>query len=374
MSLTTTSKAFRKGIKVVGVFALVYYVAILFVIPRTRDLILDLFVDRNPPTPKFGILDPLKFEPKEISNKNPKIILNTKDGRLPAGLPKKMPVYRIKPAQYSYLSGKTAQEDADKLGFKAEELISDLKGRDYQWQSLVSGGQLTINTETKAINLFTDIAPYPTEFKRGKITNESAKAWSTDILKSLNRYNEKLYKPENYKVILGQIIGNGITETKVPVEAQFSVVNLYPKIGEYSIFGPNPDNGTVTIMVRPPEGRSPFNYPVILGNFWDIDTNGDSTYPVISVTEAWKQVSSGQGVIANAMYKNDNPFNPRSTINVDRILIRSIYLAYYLTNDYQRYLQPIYVFEGSFITNGSDGGKITLYYPAITANYTRNAQ
>jgi hypothetical protein len=374
MSLTTTSRTFRKGIKILGVVALVYYVAILFVIPRTRDLLLDLFVDRNPPTPKFGILDPLNFDPTEINSKNVKIVLDTKDGRLPAGMPKKMPVFRVKAAQYSYLSGKNAQEDADKLGFKPEELVSDLKGREYQWRSLESDGELTINTETRAISLFTDMARFPAEYKRGKITAEASRNHAVDILKNIGRFNEKLYKPENTTVYLGQIIGSSLNETKVQTEAQFGMVHFFPKIGQHVIYGPDPQTGIIVVGVRSPAGKSPFNYPLMVGSFWDVDPTEDSTYSIITVKEAWDQVSAGKGVIASATYKNDNPFNPRSTINMDRILIRNIYIAYYMTPEYQRYLQPIYVFEGSFVTSGSDGGKIYIYYPAITSNFTRQVK
>jgi hypothetical protein len=374
MSLTTTSKSVKKGMKFLGLFAVVYYIAILFVIPRTKDFLLELFVDRNPPTPKFGILDPLKFQPKEIATANPKIILDTKDGRLPAGFPKKLPVYRIKPAQYSYLSGKNAQSDAEKLGFKPEELVSDLKGRDYQWRSLVTGGELTINTETRAISLYTDIAPFADKFKRGAMTYDIAKSYAREALTALNRFNDKLYKLENFKVNLGQIVGNGISETTVPVEAQFGVVNLFPKIGTYPVLGPDAQQGIIVVMVRQPGEIPALNVPLLSGSFWDVDTADDSTYPIISLAEAWKQVSAGNGVISSAIYKNDNPFNPRASIRMDRILVRNIYFAYYLTPEYQRYLQPIYVFEGTFITNGSEGGKVFIYYPAVTANFTRNAK
>ena len=161
MSLTKTSKSFKIGVKILGIVVAVYYIAILFIIPTTREFILNLLVDRNPPNPKYGKMEALKFVPADVliaGDKLPAVVLDTKDGRLPAGLPRKMTIYKFKGVQYSYLAGKGSQADADKLGFSEAELISDLKGKEYSWRSLVSGGVLYINTETKALLIGTDLS------------------------------------------------------------------------------------------------------------------------------------------------------------------------------------------------------------------------
>ncbi len=373
MSLTKTSRAFRRGIKIVGAFAVVYYIAILIVIPNTKEFFLNLFVDRNPPNPKYGPMDQLTFEPVLFNTQvTPEIELATKDGRLPAGLPRKMPVYRVKPPQYSYLAGKNAQEDADKLGFKQEELISDLKGREYQWRSLNSGGYLTINTETRSITLLTDLYGRNDQFQSGTITVETAKSYAINLLKDLNRYNEKLYRREDMKVFLGQIIGSTMVETKVNSEAQFALVYLYGKVGEYPIMPPNAIKGLIGMVLRNPNNNvSPFNNPLMEGHFWDIEQQEDASYPIITVNDAWKQVVAGKGVITSAVNKNENPFNIRDNLTLSNILVNKIYLAYYMTPQYQKYMQPIYVFEGNFVTQGTEGGAVFIYYPAITAVHTK---
>ncbi|HAZ29270.1 TPA: hypothetical protein DCY43_00750, partial [candidate division WWE3 bacterium] len=74
-------------------------------------------------------------------------------------------------------------------------------------------------------------------------------------------------------------------------------------------------------------------------------------------------------VLSGILPKDGNPFESYVPIRVDKILINKIYLAYYDSPKLQKYLQPIYVFEGNYTTVGSSAGQITLYYPAISGDY-----
>ena len=77
-------------------------------------------------------------------------------------------------------------------------------------------------------------------------------------------------------------------------------------------------------------------------------------------------------MISSVRPRNFNPFDDISPPTVERILVNKIYLAYYETPDFQKFLQPIYVFEGKYTNGGDDdGGDIVLYYPALTAEFTR---
>lgn len=356
----------------------VYYIAILFVIPATREFLLNLFVDRNPPNPKYGKMEALKFAPAEISTpdgKLPPVVLDTKTGRLPAGLPKKMVVYKFKGIQYSYLAGQGSQFDADKLGFSESELISDLKGKEYSWRSLVSGGVLYINTETKAITIDTDLYGKGNQFARASINQDAAKTAAVEILRRLGRYDDSIYKSEYHKVALGQFIGNQIIETKATADAEIAKVDLFGKIRDYPILGPDARKGLIWMVLKNPGNQasqvSPYNYPILEGTFWDLTDENDASYPIVTVQEAWKRILAGKGVVSSVRPRNFNPFDSIASPPVERILINSVYLAYYETPEFQKFLQPIYVFEGKYTMGGSDGGDIVLYYPALTAEFTR---
>lgn len=371
MSLTKTARNFRVIVKLVAAVMFLYYVAILAVIPATRDFFLNLLVDRNPPIPRYGLLDPLVFNPADTKGKPPTIVLDTTNGRLPAGMPRKMTVYTFKGSQYSYLAGKDAQDDATTLGFSEAELVSNLKGRTYQWRSLVSGGVLIIDTETRSILLGTDLYGKSSEYVPGSIDVPSAKTYAVDLLTNLNRYNSTLYKPENFKVSLGQFSLSTITQTKVASDAQVARVDIFGQIDKTPILGPDATKGIAWLILRnPTRQKSPYNYPFIEGYFWDLTSDKDASYPIISVQEAWSQVLAGKGIISSVTPKNYNPFVQKQPVAMERVLINKIYLAYYETPAFQRFLQPIYVFEGNYINTGTEGGYIVYYYPAVTAQYT----
>ena len=376
MSLTKTAHRFKKGAKILLIVVSVYYLMILIIIPKTRDFILDLLVDRNPPNPAFGILDPLKFYPTPISDPQPIYVLNTKNGRLPAGMPKKMNVFKFKGIQYSYLSGKGSQTDATLLGFKESELVSDLKGEEFKWQSLESGGILTINTKTQALHLETDMYGKAAEYVKGNINNKIAIDKSIEILRNLNRIDDFYLRVEPI-VTLAVFSGNSLYPTKVGTDAQLARVDLFRKIKDVPVYGPDPKVGLLSVILRNPiegtHGSSPYNYPVVDIRYWAIDEGKtDASYPIITVKEAWQNVSQGKGIVANVTPKNSNRFVLVDKVRLERVLISDIYLAFYETPEFQRYLQPIWVFSGKYTTTGTEGGEVTIYYPALTTEYTRH--
>lgn len=120
-------------------------------------------------------------------------------------------------------------------------------------------------------------------------------------------------------------------------------------IGDMKIFTPNPDVASVDIIYS----GSTDNKKRILElayTYWPIDQTTSATYGLITSSQAWQELQSGQGYIAR---------QPTSgTIAV----VRNIYLAYYDSYDPQTYLQPIFVFEGD---NGFLG-----YVPAVAAPWT----
>lgn len=374
MSLTTTSKKFKKWSKVVLVVAGIYYVLILVVIPGATEFILNLFVDRNPANPIYGVLDPLSFNGLEYRGIAPRFVLDTKNGRLPAGLPRKMNVYKFKGVQFSYLAGQNAQTDAEKFGFSEAELISNLKDKVYSWRSLLTGGILSINTETRVISLYTDLYGKADQFPKGTLDTEGVKGFIQDQLRNINRLNTEKFKPENMKVTFGVFSGGYLVETRTPSDAQIARIDLYGSVGDYMIYGPNPRKGLISSVLRNPiRGglQSPLNFPYFDYSSWDIITEDPASYPIINVAEAWKQVSSGNGVLVSVFPKNSNPFDTQPIPLMEKVFINDITLAYYETVDFQKYLQPIWVFTGTYTTVGTQGGDVVYYYPALTAEYTR---
>lgn len=162
-----------------------------------------------------------------------------------------------------------------------------------------------------------------------------------------------------------------LVETREPTEAQVGMVDFFRSVSSVPIYGPDPKKGLLHIMVGFPQKSFTLKNPFVEAYFWEIDPNANASYPIITVEEAWKAITEDKGVISSVIPKNSNPFLPYSPVRVETILIDNIYLAYYETPKWQQFLQPIYVFEGKYTTEGTEGGYITIYFPAITKDYVK---
>lgn len=372
MNLTKVSAMLRKYLKWVFVVVGGYYLLILLIIPGGTATIKAIFVKKEPPVVTYGLLDQLEFVEKRIGNTTPEYMLNTKNGKLPIDFPLQLPIYKFKPIQYSYLAGKNAITDAKRLGFEDKDLSSDLKGSVYSWRNSLSKSTLSIDLETRRLNLSTDLTGAGDNYDPGSMNTQSATSRASQILEDIFRFDD-LYSSGTQQVTLGSFQGNKIYETTdANRDAQLARVDYYRTINTYPIFGPDPSEGLLRVLVgNTGYGEEPLKNPVVIANYWEIIPETKSKYPIISVSEAWNAVKNAKGIISRVFQKGSNPFDNYVPVEIEKILIDNIYLAYYETPKYQSYLQPIYVFSGNYTTRGSPGGDITIYFPAVSGQYTK---
>lgn len=372
MNLTKVSAVLKKASKWVFLVIGVYYLAILIIIPGGRSAIKVLFTKREPPVTTYGLLDQLEFVEKRIGKTTPEYVLNTKNGRLPTDLPAQLPIYKFKPIQYSYLAGKNAIGDAAMLGFEDKDLSSDLKGSAYVWRNSLTKSTLSIELETRKLNLITDLTESGSFYTVGNINSQGAPTQASQILANIYRFDDS-YAKGTQNVTLGSFQGNKIYETTdADRDAQLARVDYYRTIDNYPIFGPDPSEGLIRVLVgNSTQVKSPLKNPIMNISYWEIIPQTDSKYPIISVSEAWAAIKNGKGIISRVFQRGSNPFDSYVPIEVEKILIDNIYLGYYETPKYQTYLQPVYIFSGNYTTRGSPGGDITIYFPAVSGQYTK---
>ncbi len=99
-----------------------------------------------------------------------------------------------------------------------------------------------------------------------------------------------------------------------------------------------------------------------LSGFWDIPSvaivfGGTLaalmiSYPLKSIDSAWETLKKGDGYIASAEQ------------DLQAVVVRRIYLAYFDAEEAQQFLQPIYVFAGD--------NSFLAYVPAISDNVTKS--
>jgi len=375
MNLTRVSLLVKKVFKYIAIVVSAYYIVVLVLFPGSVKIIRSLLYRSDPPNVLFGVLDPLEFIEKPIDKTQLEYVLNTKNGKLPQNIPSKAKVYKFKPQQYSYLAGNNAIDDAKKLGFTEKDLVSDLKGNIYRWRNPSTGSTLNIDIGNRTLNLSTNLNSRSMDFTPGLINQESAIEIAKKTLSSINRFNDPLYKSGEQTVKLGYFVGNKIYETTNFKEAQIALVDFYRSVDEYNILGPDPSKGLLRIYVRnPSHDPNPMNTPIMDIYYWEIVTPTEAEYPIIPVKDAWEAVKNGRGVITKVVPRGSNPFEPYTSAVVEKILIDNIYLAYYETPKFQTYMQPIYVFSGTYTTRGTSGGDIAIYFPAVSGEYTKQIQ
>jgi len=379
MNLTKVSKNFKIGVFYLGGFIFFYYVLILVLIPTGTAIIKALIPEKNPPTLTYGILPPLEFTTKTITG-TPKYELNTQTGKLPTKLPTKMKVYKFKPLGFSYNAGKSAQENAAYIGFSDADLITDLKGKTYKWRSLKTGGILEIQIDTRAMSMNTTLLGKSSMYTTGEVTEKEALKEVTNLLERTTRIDD-LYLAGKNTIYKGKYVGNKLVQTEDPKDTQIYKVDFFRSVDGYKVIGPDPKEGLLQVYFGkevPLENTygkvdiTPGTFPIMNVNYNEIDPISNATYPVITVSQAWEAIKGGKGIVANVTPKGSNPFVGYETTTVQNILINDVYFGYYETPAAQKYLQPVYVFEGNYKTQGTQGGDITIYFPAITGEYVQS--
>ena len=123
-------------------------------------------------------------------------------------------------------------------------------------------------------------------------------------------------------------------------------------------------------MGFPQKDATALFYPKIRAHTLELETNSNATYAIISVADAWAKVKEGSGVVSSVIPKSTSPFEKYQPAKVDKILINEVYLAYYDNPGLQKYVQPIYVFDGNYTSTGGEGD-ITIYFPAVSGQHIK---
>ncbi len=151
------------------------------------------------------------------------------------------------------------------------------------------------------------------------------------------------------KVSFLKSLGGELTSAVAYSDADFIQVDLNrsPIDGLYPLYTAKGSVGIVSAILS---GLSLGNSGIVqMDNFYrPVDYLNVQTYPLRGFRSAWKIVQAGEAYIASG---------PKT----GTVTVRSAELAYYDDFEYQRYLQPIYVFKGD--------NDFMAFVPAISAEY-----
>lgn len=252
--------------------------------------------------------------------------LITTTGQLPKDLPKIMKVYFINKLGTTLLAPDRAKRLASNLGFSENpEILSPVE---YRFKDL-NNGHLDINLDTGNFSFEKNLATDSADLEQDEIFADQAKIIEEfkDYLASKNLLPEQL-KGGRSKVEYNNESQKDSNQTVISLwqDAILDGEKKYPIITKDYLTGLI--NATVTKYRQEDNKYSKLDYI-----YWSIDDTNFGTYPIRSVEDAYSQLQAGKAIVVR----------PTDSVKVE---LNSIYLAYFLSDKYSTYTQPVYVFEG----------------------------
>lgn len=315
MTLTQAATITRRGIITIIVLVVLAVAGSIGYNIWYQNYLASLPPVEEKPEMKFGPLPKLVFPTSSVSSSNYSYSLDTVTGGLPQ-TPKLLKVYFIPQYGVTLLAPERSKQLAESFGFGlGPEVLSSTK---YKFNDS-QGGQLLIDLVTGNFSFQRKNNALSILQAEKLLEKEKIVVDFKNLLLSRNLLNEELSDGKNNVIF--------------DVDAKIAIVSLWPKdFDNLPIITADFNQGLVKATVTGLEEEQD-KYPEASYTFWTIDNTTFSTYPLKTTEKAFADLKSGQGHISL------EPKNPQVSIS-------SVYLAYFQSEEYSPYLQPVFVFEG----------------------------
>lgn len=278
------------------------------------------------PDTKFGVLPQMEFPPSKVPSGNFTYILDTITGGLPE-FPKLIKVYFMPKAAATFLATEKGQALAQKFEINTPpQILSETK---HHFQS----DTRTLTVELDSGNFIYQGGATPSA---GQVLDDDQKLISDfkNLLSRVGVLKSELTGNKN-KIKLLKYDGNQFIDASSRNEAQAALIYLWPEdLDKLPIVTSDFNKSFVWATVLA-SARNLENYRSLNFTFWPVDLTTYSTYSLKPTNVAFDDLKNGKGIIVKTSEQTSG-----------QISITSVYLAYYQAENYNPYLQPIYIFEG----------------------------
>jgi len=285
-----------------------------------------------PPETRFGKLPKIKFPETETPLPTFSYRLQTIDG-LPPNLPNVSNVYFVSQPGPNLLAIDRAKEKAKKNGFIDEP--TRLSASLYRWQGKTSPPTtLEIDIITNSFKLS---YPYREDSNlAGNYPPSNSKAISLarNLLANFGTTANDIQIDQSKITYLRLENGNLVGAIALS-ETQFLRINAYrTNLNDLPIMSPNPKQTLISFLIS---NSTDQKKAIVEANYiyHSIEREVFSNYPLKTAAQGWQELQNGHGYIANLGRNGDG-----------QVTIRRIYLGYFESNISQKFIQPIFVFEG----------------------------
>ena len=304
-----------------------------------------------PPTVAFGKLPAIEFS-KQEDLPDLSFRLETIQGRVP-GLEEIGRVYFMPHSAPNLLALDRAKEKARVMGFAAPP--KPISPTTFQWTNKATppttlemdivSGNFTLRYSYESDQALLNEANLPSD--------DQAAIEAKKFLSSNNLLAEDL-KTGRAEFAYLKFISPKLIPAISLSEADFVRVNIFrADLDELRILPPDPKNSLVSFLFSGSR-QSAKRILEVNYNHYPIEKTTVATYPLKDSSQAWSELQTGNGFIAN-LGQNEN----------GQITIRRVFLAYFDSETPQHFLQPIFVFEGD--------REFYAYVSAITPEWVEKA-
>ena len=372
MSLKNTQYQIKHGAVLIALTFVTYYTG-----KYALKGAVALYKLLNPPPPPgptlaFGKIPHPEIKGLELDNEGVTYQLDTVNGALPQ-LPTTLTVFAVSNPEPDLLSGAKARNLAISLGFKSQQ--KELSKTEYLWEESATTRQFKINIASGNFTLTTD----------SKVLNQKLKAGNTySEMEAVTRAKGLL----SGKGLLPETIAQGIQKTTLVAidengnpqkasslsTAQLVKVDFYRNLQVdktiYPVFGQN-KKANVSLYLSG-TGEQEIETPLIYYTTWNPVQETQATYPAKLLATAWEEARTGSAPIVELRLKDADPFAKFKKLNLEKVFIRDVYLAYFEDSEIQDFMIPIYVFEGEAQTTDNQRAYFTAFSWAIDKEWLRD--
>jgi len=371
MSLTQTAKQTRKTVTL-SLILLVALVAGKAVWGTAVTVYQHYFPPEEAlPETGFGKIPSQNIPGLEIEGEDVTYTLETPTGRLP-DLPHQLPVFPLKKVSATPLKSQRAQELAEQLGFSSPPKILSPSSQRF----IAEAKSLEINIVSLNFSLDADLSILGKGLSPGSAPpEERAETEAVSFLDRLNlptpTANRSQKTTEYLKIENGQLkTAGGLSDaqlTRVDITKQLDVEGQ-----SYPILGPNPKEGAIWVVTSQQQGEWLERFPLAKYQNWEAEEDRGSTYPLETPEQAWKRLLAGEGRVTYLKKQGADPHEGLPLPQPKSVHIHKAYLAYFESPKPQKYLAPIFVFEGLVETGGRERWDYVAYLPAVTTEWFEN--
>ena len=307
---------------------------VVYLIGYIAYVILKPYLEREPPPPpiqvRFEIISTIEFPPPDpgidFSYK-----LETITGGLPPLISDRGVVFRNEQRKAGFFSFDQQAAKAKSLGFNGPQI--PVSPPIYQWRRVTDlPGLLEINVATGELdlvsnwrdnnNLFLSTTRIngADAFRRVQSSFSGGKLWNDDL------------KNGDHSLVFFKVFKDQLLEVPAVGEADMIQVNFRrAAVKGLPVVYADPRRPPVWGLVTRVGTVLELHY-----RYWSLGTS-ESEYPLRPLEDVWNDLISGRAHIAKI---GDN-------VPGSEVVVRDFSLAYYISNDWQPFTEPVYVIRGN---------------------------